>query len=383
LDHLAPAIADTKLLALLGNILETQPTPESTSNLRLRFYQPGFSWQGLVDLAVDQEVLPAFVLALKQRGLLPPVPSTLPESARVAHVATRLNAAYEQHLERRRHLREQLVAALTTLNREGIVPVLLKGAKHLMIEQPRWHEARSMRDLDILVRTSEAEKAQQLLLARGYVSEAEPPPIDRHLPELYLPKGAGSVELHIEALAYPARHLLTTDEVWMRAEQQSFAGVSARTLPAEWHLLHGMLHHQVSDHGHGRRLLAIKGLWEFAMGGSELPPEGWSSFIEYAERRGIVDILASWILQANRLFGLKIPPSFVISKDAHRHAEATFTRASLPLLVRRALFFADKLQFAFSRETLAVRYPSMNDDGMANTVMRHIMFLLRRHGSRN
>jgi hypothetical protein len=252
-----------------------------------------------------------------------------------------------------------------------------------MIEQPRWHEARSMRDLDILVRTSEAEKAQQLLLARGYVSEAEPPPIDRHLPELYLPKGAGSVELHIEALAYPARNILPTDEVWKHAEQQSFNGVLAWALPTEWHVLHGMLHHQVSDHGHSRRLLAIKRLWEFAMGASELSPDGWASLIDYCEKRGIGNILASWVVQANRLFNLKIPSSLVISKDGRRLAERTLAHASLPLFVRRALFFTDKLKFAFSRETLAVRYPSVNDDGMANTVMRHIMFLLRRHGSRN
>jgi hypothetical protein len=384
LDHLTATITDNDLLALLGRVVETEPTPESTSRLRLRFFQTEFSWQALVDLAVAQEVLPAFIFALNQRCLLPPTPSTLSEDARVAHTATRLAAAYQQHLDRQMDLREQLVAVLTALNREGIIPVLLKGAVHLTIVHPKWHEARSMRDLDILVRPSEALRASQLLVSMGYESESEQTlaPFDRHLPELHLPNRAGCVELHTEALSFTARPALKTDEIWMRAELRNFAGTSVRVLPPEWHLLHGMLHHQISDHGHAMRLLAIKGLWEFAMVGSELSPEAWEAIIAQARDRGCIDVMTSWVVQANRLFGLRIPDTLVVSDDASKHAEATFRRAQAPFGIRWALLTAQKLRFGFSPTALAARYKLAESDSLARAALRHLIFLVRRHGGR-
>jgi hypothetical protein len=98
LDHLAPSIADDDLLALIGRILETDPTPESTSGLRLRFFQPGFSWQLLVNLAVAQGVLPALIFSLKERRLLPPVPAIADDDLRTTHVTHQLEAAYRRHL---------------------------------------------------------------------------------------------------------------------------------------------------------------------------------------------------------------------------------------------------------------------------------------------
>jgi hypothetical protein len=382
LDHLVPSITDDKLLALLGRVLETEPTPESTSALRLRFFQPDFSWQKLVDLAFAQEVWPAFIFALNQRGLLPPVPARLPEKAREAHVATRLATAYRQHLKRRDDLREQLSAVLTTLNRGEIVPVLLKGAVHLTLDHPKWHEARQMRDLDILVRASEANFANQLLLSMGYRSERDPPPLDRHLPELHLPGSIAAVELHTEALAFPACHVLSTEEVWLRAEPRTFAGASVRVLPPEWHLLQGLLHHQLADHGHEWGLFNMKGLWEFAMSGHELSSDGWQSLAEYAERHDIMEMLGSWAVQANYLFGLRIPEVLIISNDTRRHAEATLRRARAPLAIRRALFVIQKLRFGFSRETLAQRYNLSEGEGIAKSALSHLLFLVRRYGGR-
>jgi hypothetical protein len=175
------------VLALLGGVLENDPTPQSAGELRLRFFQPGFSWQALVDLAVAHEVLPPLILTLRQRALLLPLPASLSEEKRAAHVTSRLAAAYLQHLDRQADLRDQLKTATGALNNKGIVPTLLKGAVHLTRTQPEWHEARGMRDLDILVRTSEAENAYEVLLSLGYRPDDDPPPIDRHLPELRLP----------------------------------------------------------------------------------------------------------------------------------------------------------------------------------------------------
>ena len=381
MDRLAPTITDNNLLALLGGILETDPTPETTSSLRLRFFQPDFSWQALVDFAVAQDVLPALIYALNRRCLLPPVPATMGEDARIKHVTTRLTAAYQEHLARQADLRDQLATILGVLNRQGIVPVILKGAVHLTMNTG-WHEARSMRDIDILTRSSDAQAANQILLSIGYRSDPDPPPLDRHLPELRLPHRSGAVEIHTEALAFSARRVLTTEDVWMRAEAQTFAGTSLLVLPPQWHLLHGVLHHQIADRGHARHLLAIKGLWEFAMVGSGLTPSAWNAIVEHAGERGVMDVLASWVAQANRLFGLKIPDGLSISEKARRHAEATFKRSRASYQLRWTYFTADRLRFAFSRETLAVRYGLAEGDNLATAALRHVNFLMRSYWSR-
>jgi hypothetical protein len=379
LDRLPPTVTDPQLLALLGSVLANDPTPQSTSALRLHFFRPKFSWQALTDLAVEHEVLPALVFSLSRRSLLPPVASSLDDKMRKGHVTNRLLAAYQEHVRRQADLRQQLETALRALNNEAIVPVLLKGALHLTLPQFEWHQARGMRDLDILVPETEADKANQILISLGYYADHDPPPLDRHLPELRRTGRAGTIEIHTEALSFPARDALPTAEVFARAELRSFAGVRFRALPSEWHLLHGLAHHQLADRGHARRMLAIKGLWEFSQVGSEITPQNWSVIIAYAEKRGIVDVLSSWSIQANRLFSLDVPPYLLTSGGGRKHADATFRRAMTPYRLRQTLFVADKLCFAFSPKTLALRY-GKRDGTIAASAFRHAAFLWRRRG---
>lgn len=375
LDRLPPTITDADLLALLGSVLALAPAPQATAALRLRSFQPGFSWQALVDLALAHEVLPPLIFALQTRSLLPPLPASLCEAARSSHVTSRLDAAYAEHLDRQTDLRQQLVAALAALNANGIVPVLLKGAVHLTLPQSGWHGARAMRDLDILVRGGEAQRANTILSKLGYRADPNPPPHDRHLPELHLPGRAGAVEIHTEALSFPARFALTTEEVFARAERWSFAGANFQVLPPQWHALHGLLHHQSADRGHARRMLAIKGLWEFANVGAETPPPGWDAIIAHARQRNILDMLSSWSVQTNRLFGLEAPAALLRHDAGRKHAAATFRRARASYGLRQALFIADKLSFAFAPETLALRYGNRNAGAAA---LSHIGFLWRR-----
>ncbi len=355
LDRLAPTIVNDELLVLLGRVLAINATSQLTSELRSRFFRPNFSWQALVDLAVAHEILPPLIFALKERFLLPPVPTTLGPQAHTAHVTSRLEVAYVEHLERQADLRSQLTTALGALNGEGIVPALLKGAVHLTALQSKRHQARGMRDLDILVRASEANKADRILSALGYRPDHDPPSLGRHLPELRLPGRAGTIEIHTEALSFNARHALSTDEVWSRTETRSFAGTTFRALSPEWHLVHGLLHHQLANHGYARRMLALKGLWEFASVGGEISPPRWRVVIAHAEQRRILAMLSSWCIQAHRLFGLDAPQELLTSETGRNHADATFRNARRSQGMRQALFLADKLRFAFAPKTLALR----------------------------
>ena len=376
MDSLPPTIVGGELLALLGRALETENSLQSSQELRIHFFEPGFSWQRLVDFACAHAVLPPLVFNLKRRRLLPPLPQSIDPKLTESHVTLRLEAAYLEHLSRQGDLRDQLTKVLGALNRVGVVPMLLKGAVHLTLPQTEWHEAREMRDLDILVRSGEAQAAARTLVSLGYEADGDPPPLDRHLPEMHLPGRAGAIEIHTEALSFNARPALTTKEVWTYAERRSLDGFTFFSLRPEWHLLHGLLHHQLADRGHARRMLALKGLWEFANVAREVSPSGWEAIIAHAQERSILTALASWAVQADRLFGLRSPASLLAVAGGIKHADATFKRAYQPMALRQAFFFCDKLSFAFAPRTMAQRYGRAS--GAA--VLRHIAFLWRRRG---
>jgi hypothetical protein len=144
-------------------------------------------------------------------------------------------------------------------------------------------------------------------------------------------------------------------------------------------LLHGLAHHQLADRGHARRMLAIKGLWEFSQVGGEITSQSWNQIMAHAEKRGILDVLSSWSIQANRLFGLDVPPRLLTLAAGRKHADATFRRAMAPYRLRQAWFVADKLRFAFSPKTLSLRYGN-RDATIAASAFRHVVFLWRRRG---
>ena len=311
MDSLPPTVVDGELVAFFGRVLGCERSPQSNQELRRQVFMEGFSWQSLVDLACAHDLLPPLIFSLRRRQLLPPLPPRLDPRLSDMHVTARLEAAYLEHLNRQADLREQLIKAVRDLNQAGIIPMLLKGAVHVTLSQTDWHEARSMRDLDILVRSEEADLAAATVLSLGYEVDPDPPPLDRHLPEMRLHGHAGTIEIHTEALSFNARSALTTEEVWIYGERRSFEGVVFLVLSPPWHLMHGLLHHQLADRGHARRMLALKGLWEFASVACELLPSDWSVLTEHAEERGVRSILSSWSVQANRLFGLGVPQSLL------------------------------------------------------------------------
>jgi lauroyl/myristoyl acyltransferase len=372
---LPPTIPGPELLRLLGRVLENDPRPQSTGELRLRFFQPGFSWQALVDFAIGHKVLPPLIVALKERSLLLPVPSTLGEKAAASHVTSRLVAAYREHEARQTDLREQLRTVTRALNQNGIVPILLKGAAELIDTNTPWRQAREMRDLDLLVHKFEADAAYQLLVSLGYWPEKALPHHPHHLPELRLPRHAGAIEIHTEILEFSARHALSTEDVIDRAELQAFDDAKLKVLPLEWRLLHHLLHYQLVDRGHARRRLALKGLWEFSKLGGELSEPQWQNIIQHAVQRKFLEMLSSWTVQAKLLFGLNAPGQLMAFKAGINHAETTFSWARRSYFLRKTAFITDTLTYSFSPKTLAQRYPENENTGRA--ALRHVNFLLR------
>jgi hypothetical protein len=340
LELLPPPISDPGLFALLADSLSVSGDTAGDEQLRSRL--AGAPWQALIGLADAQGVLPPLVWALRRRALQLQVPSGLTQAELARHPTMQLEASYQRHLERRRRQRIQLAAVIGVLNRAYIQPCLIDGARYLMTPTGSWSEARDMRDLDLLIRPDDAERAVAALTAEGYTADPNSGPTDQRLSKLSKAGSASVVELHVEALAFSARAILPTDEVWRRGARLSIAHGAFIVLPEEWHLLLGLLQHQVSDRGHVGRVLAMKPLWEFAMLGSELPDQGWQFICAHMADAGQSDVLADWIVQAAELLGLRYPPHIAISQQARTHALATIAAASKPVWLRRVSRLADQ-----------------------------------------
>jgi Uncharacterised nucleotidyltransferase len=383
LDLLPPRISDPRLFALLVDILAVGREPQDSAKLRLRLIDQAMSWQALADLACAQGVLMPLIRALNTRSLLLPIPHAATDAPATDHPTVQLMAAYRQHSARRNRQIDQLFGVIEALNRHNIEPLLLKGARYLLAPRDSWGEARDMRDIDVLVRPDEAGPAVEALTKAGYATDPKRPiPIDHHLPEMGHAAHPSAVEIHIEALAFSGRAIVPTSTIWQHGVRPSGGDLGYIVLPSEWHLLHGLLHHQISDHGHARKLLAVKPLWEFAMLGGEVSREGWRTIADHLAARGQADVLASFIVQAERLYGVACPPGIVPSAAARNHAAATIARAGAPDWLRRARFVADQLRFGFARETLALRYKLDRKEVTLATAGRHLHFLTRHHQGR-
>lgn len=379
MNSLPPTILDRRTLDLLGRCLAVETGPEADQALRLALFSQDFSWNNLVAFASEHEVLVPLIHALRERRLLLPVPRQSNATAVVEHPTAVLDEVYRQHLMRQDDLRSQLHEITTALNQADIMPLVLKGARYLLPDAPAWAEARTMRDIDLLIHPEEAMCAQEVLSGLGYESLPELSMSDHHLPPM-LRKGCfGSIELHTKALAQDARDVLSTDHVWDLSVEGRLGDARLRTMPHAWQALIGILHHQVSSRGYKRRLLALKGLWEFAREARDVCQSDWQTVACHVEAQGARAVLAEWLVLAESLFGLTVPGAVTVSEADRRHAAATARWASRHKVIRGALFSADVLRFAFSRKRLAMRYGREPRGFMIGTRLKHLFFLINRH----
>lgn len=159
--------------------------------LRNALTHEDFSWDRLFELAIREKASPALHELL----------GSLPDDLVPADERRRVSALLRVNHLRMLRLEQLFLQALDTLGREGIHPVLLKGAG-LATTVYGSFGARPMYDVDLLVRPDDALRAWNVLRASGWVhDEVERPPefytTHYHLPPLDDPMRSGlALELH-------------------------------------------------------------------------------------------------------------------------------------------------------------------------------------------
>lgn len=379
MELLPPTIQNPALLGLLGTILGHNADSASVPGLRVRLMGDDFSWHSLIDLAIQQDVLPPLIHALSRSSLLPPVPRAT-KHCHDGHVTLRLQQYYRDHLARRELERIELQKVVRILYSAGIVPLILKGARYLVAPIGTWCEARTIRDIDLLVPRNQARQAFAALVAEGYRAGQPYMTNYHHLPHLQCPGEPASIEIHTDFLAADSLSVMSTEFAWKTAtkavDDMSFV------LPPKWHALHCLLHHQLSDRGYARRILGLKPLWEWTMITRDLSRDEWQEIATYMRAAGAIEPLGSWLVQSQRLFGAPIDEFTAISSEASQNAVETIELAFASHWRRRAKFIADQLRFSFSRDMLAVRYGKATNEISAVDAARYLIHLVRSHRGR-
>ncbi len=163
-----------------------------------------------------------------------------------APVKRELQGLYLRHRHANQIKAQVLAEILTAYQAAGIDSLVLKGAAlaHLVYPEPG---LRPMRDVDILVRTSQARQAQAILVELGF--EAPLPPLQAPLPAKHLLAATRqvegllvSVEVHHNLFAHgPTATEL--DALWPASIPFALGDVTASTLGYEamlWHLYQHM-----------------------------------------------------------------------------------------------------------------------------------------------
>jgi hypothetical protein len=224
----------------------------------------------LLQQAVRRGELPALLASAEQHRVLPllaqraqachenwdPVPASLAESSTLLRTNVRRNLA----------IKSQALAIASSLNREGIVPIFLKGTNYLLTHlQDRLGERHQL-DIDVLVAPHELESTVRSLMQDGYrihpdfrdpgnITESSTDveraltlrASHRHLPPLIKDGAVASLEVHRHHLPRRFHRRVALSGVLERCVDHDCLGIRHRALADADQLVHIVLGSFVHD----------------------------------------------------------------------------------------------------------------------------------------
>jgi hypothetical protein len=283
--------------------------PETTEGLRAQIGAGTLSWELVVGLANNHLLTPALWVALDRRGLTENLPEDLGQYLRELHS---LNA------QRNNRLQAQLLETVTQLNAVNIVPVLLKGAMHLVSDIYPDKGVRIMSDIDLLVAREDIDRCLTALHQLGYQAEPDSahdyPDNHHHCAPVFRPGDYGSVEIHRE-LTEGGATILPAHIALAHAEPVTFRGLSMKVLSPTHRTLHNILHSQITDHNYASGRLPLRSLYEVASENAACADRlDWSALHTRMRRRN-GKVLRNYLYLAQRLFGMPLPPAVPMRPD--------------------------------------------------------------------
>lgn len=322
----------------------------------LRWEAPDFAcvedgdvyWSRFLGFANAHLLTPAIYAAARDAAALPQLP---PEARGY------LAFIHSRNLRRNAMLRRQVLEIAGRLNASGEAPLLLKGAVSLFSPCHAHAGTRVIGDVDFLTDPNDG-RIEAVLRDLGYVLD-DTPAVLPHARGVWRRLGAAAeIDLHVSPTS--EAYLLPPDAVRRCARVVRARGVHVLVPSPSHRLLHAFLHAQIHDRRHYYGIITLRELHEVAalsrLHGAEIR---WDGIVRHLARHGLTTAFASYMLAAERLFGVPLPDAIVpslLARAHHRYSLARLERGEPTRLVRALGAIAS----ALARHHLIARHGPRN-----------------------
>lgn len=296
-------------------------------------------WRELYLLAELQWCTPFAYEQLRINNCLDLIPEDIRDPLRNDCLANRL---------RNLLLRTELVALLKECIRADIAVVLLKGAATFTDELYTAGGARTMLDLDLLVREERLDEARQILVARGYEEEVDPHkdhdglPTDvrhAHINAYCKPGTPVVVELHYHVAYGQGGRVLPVEMAWKHTQPGEVDGVPCLVLSPTYRLLHNTVHGLIPSCDYIKGEIRLLHLVEFGYLVLKYEKEiDWQAWLQAGQQQKVETAFLAWLVLAQQLLGMPWPllqqPSPLAKLHGYRLRVGTVCR---PMLLNKEL----------------------------------------------
>lgn len=303
------------------------------------------SWQALFALASAQWCAPLLYEVLRKHGCLDAVPDPVRSRLRTDCLENRL---------RNQLLETELAELLLEFSGAGIKVVLLKGAATFSDDLYGSLGARTMLDLDLLVRPDKIAAACSLLIAAGYEEIPDEGkvfagiPTDRrhaHINGYHKPGSPVQVELHYNIAYGQGGRILSAEVGWRQISSGAVGAASPLILQPTYRLIHNTVHGLIPSRDYIKGEIRLWHILEFAWLAKRYWHEiDWRVWLEAARREKYTTAFLAWVWMAHRMFTVPLPEEIVVGWWPRLQGERLLS-ATLVQFRRQCLGEAERLHW--------------------------------------
>ena len=286
-----------------AEILSLALLSERAESIAQKLQESEINWNGFVQLASSNLVLPALAYQLMKHDLLNHVPPGL---------ATYLNEIMILNKERNKKVLEQANYVKGLLKKNGIEGVFMKGTGHMLDDLYDDVCERMVYDLDILVGEDEMVQAARILESEGYHTQKpfDPKAIEStmHYPILLREDQVAGVEIHRMPSQYLYQHNFNT-RIVINEKTESLGIRGFWVMNLRHRVIHNFLHSQLMHNGHFHANVSLRDLYDLALLGRT--NDLLRLFRDYGHYQ---NQSFSYLRLMHHVFGLEIPDDAALKK---------------------------------------------------------------------
>jgi hypothetical protein len=303
---------DLDITHFLGRLLLVPLLNAPATQLKELSRNP-LEWEKIIRVASENLITPALYTSFCSLNVFRELPRDLQGYLMEIH---HCNA------ERNKKIKEQVLQIASSLNKNGVEPLFLKGVANLFYDIYPDPADRILRDADILVPKNKLLECVHILKEEGYYFAYDKSLFDgksRHYPCLISDREEAIVELHQYSVPTQYTPLYSEEEFWASSMARTIKDARFRLPPPMdhimIHIIHAHVHHGVCGTGH----FFLRGLYDFALLCRKFEDHiSWSLLETSFTHWGIRKAFVSYILAADTFCGYQDPLRHVEIKNTER-----------------------------------------------------------------